>query len=204
MAFRFGQHGSLTNKGVVWHCPTCNAENTGPLEQGCTACNAGRDAAKASIAKSVAAAMVLEDPTRHQVDLSPIRDVVNAYVAWREGLRVKDLPDAFDDQLQFAFTAGAAWQREQQAAPAGNVPAGDGGGTVRTPAATTGGWTVCLIDPSETLTPAPLDARAHATILAALIFYRDNTLSYGVVPGNLSAQECTQLITQLTPQETEA
>jgi hypothetical protein len=34
-----------TGKGLgdigMWHCPSCNAENTGPLDKGCTVCGAG-------------------------------------------------------------------------------------------------------------------------------------------------------------------
>lgn len=47
----------------------------------------------------------------------------------------------------------------------------------------------------------PLDTRGQATVLAALAFYRDNMLSYGAVPGQLSAEECNQLIAKLQPAE---
>ncbi len=49
----------------------------------------------------------------------------------------------------------------------------------------------------------PVDARTHATILAALAAYRDNYLAYGDLPGQLTARECTQLIQTLTPPEIE-
>jgi hypothetical protein len=65
---------------------------------------------------------------------------------------------------------------------------------------TTGGWVLAMIDP-QTKEPTLTDARTQDTILAALAFYRDNQLAYGAVPGQLSAQECTALIAQLSPQE---
>ena len=53
-------------------------------------------------------------------------------------------------------------------------------------------------------TQQPLDPRQRDTILAALAFYRDNQLAYGVVPGQLSAEECSALIAKLQPADEEA
>jgi len=186
MAFRHFQ-GSPPVVHAAWTCPTCGAKNVGALEDGCPACKVGQDAQVAGHAP---------------VDLTPVRAVVNAYVAWREGLRVQDLPDAFDDQLQFAFTAGAAWQREQ-AAPAGNAtPTRGDGGNESSVAATTGGWVLLMVPKhGDANDEVGVDTRTQGTILAALAFYRDNQLAYGAVPGQLSAQECTALIAQLSPQE---
>ncbi len=186
MAFRHGQHGAITNKGVVWHCPSCNAENTGALEAGCQACKAGADAAIAA------------GQAQHPIAGNP-------FEAWLD----EQYPTGVDTShfviARKAWVAGVQygqWQ-QQQTAPVGNTPqAGSGGGTGSTPAAPEGGYTVELISPRHV--HLPVDPQTHATILAALAFYRDNQLAYGVIPGQLSAQECTQLITQLSPPEEEA
>ena len=46
-----------------------------------------------------------------------------------------------------------------------------------------------------------VDQRTKQTILAALAFYRDSTLAYGAIPGQLSAQEVSELINKLSPTE---
>lgn len=185
MAFRHFA-GTPPAPAAGWKCPSCAVLNTGPLEGGCTSCHAGDPKAQR---------------VRQPIDRSPLRAVVNAFMEWRRGLA--DLPEALDDQLQYAFTAGAAWA-QTQAAPAGNAPhTGSGGGVESTPAAaiSEGGWTMalCPADPDVALRQA--DPRTHATIVAALASYRDNFLAYGNLDGQLTAAEVSELILKLTPKE---
>lgn len=195
--------GSIPNKPVAWHCPSCTAENTGPLERGCTSCHAG-DPAYAKVAQQTE---TYNESKLQHVDLSGLRARVKAYVDWRDRNR-EHIPIVLDDALQFAFEAGADWARTEGAAPAGNALHEGVGGNERTEAAQpTGGWMVALIAPrtfaeDELIQlPTPVGPRAQITILAALAFYKDNQLGYGDIPGQLTATECSQLIAQLQEQE---
>ena len=187
MAFRFGDHGTISRQQVIWKCPTCGTENAGPLEQGCTACKAGADAKTPAQAARI-------------VEAAP-GPSVTAFYQWATQLGL----DATRSELQEAWIAGARWARSQ-AAPAGNVP-GEGEGidaATTTRVVPVGGSLLATIDPITHDPTGLLDTRTHTTILAALAFYRDNTLSYGSVAGQLSAQEVTELLDQLTPKEGEA
>ena len=174
MAFRHGNHGTLTHRSTLWQCPTCGQENGGRLEDGCPACKAGADAKKAPTAF----------PSRRQ-DVPDAVDV--AFLLWlpESGLQGATFTT---EHLSMAFKAGAAWatgNREPLPPPL---------------LATAGGWTVALIPP-DTHEPVLVDARTEATLLAALAFYRDSQLSYGAVPGQLTAAEITELIEKLSPKE---
>jgi hypothetical protein len=189
--------GSIPQKAVVWKCPTCGVENTGPLEQGCTSCHAGDP-------KQVGKVTV-EAPDRQlqPIDLSGLRARVKAYTDWKKANRDR-IPTILDDALQFAFEAGADWAAEVLAAPAGNAHVGVGG-TERPEAATQGGHYLIMVpadaDGATVENTPQMDPRAQATIVAALAFYLDNQLAYGAIPGQLTAAECHALIDHLKEPE---
>jgi hypothetical protein len=88
-----------------WACPTCGAENSGPLPQGCTACGAGRPGRHIGTPPLRPPAELLEelpeepdmaDPPPAAAPGEPVGE--NPYTAWRRqnpGATVED-----------AFTAG--------------------------------------------------------------------------------------------------
>jgi hypothetical protein len=173
MAFRH-YTGTVQTKASVWRCPTCNAEVTTPLEQGCPQCNAGRDAAQARAAKA------MEQALPSTQSRTPLEQWV--YARYPEGLDTAGWVIA-----QGAWDAAIRWENRQRKehTEVAKVPAG-------------GSWELAMISAGE---HDKLDPRAHQTIVAALAFYRDNQLAYGAVPGLLSAQECSELIEKLQPQE---
>lgn len=179
MAFRhFG--GSVPPVRVAWTCPTCGDKQVGPLEDGCTTCTAGADARKAE------QALALGGPkTDEGGDLNFLKwwdahatefqhaDVYNiAKAAWEEAYH-------------------QAWYGKEAVPPARSV-------TIAAP--TTGGYLLAMVTP-ESHESILTDQRTHATILAALAFYRDNQLAYGGLSGQLDAAEVSALITKLTPRE---
>lgn len=210
MAFRhYG--GTPAPVRVAWRCPTCGSENTGALEEGCASCRAGADAAKSSDPRRgpgpPTTESLLQSMTGGPQELLGLLppNVVPVVLAFRAWVKAEIPLDHIADpaQLQKAFIAGAAWAREQQAAPAGTgTLTSSEGGNERTLAAAQGSW-VFMLAHLETQEEIPVDHRTHFTILAALAFYRDNQLAYGAVPGQLDAQECSALIDKLTPQAEE-
>lgn len=58
---------------------------------------------------------------------------------------------------------------------------------------------VLTVSDSAAGLPVAMDKWMLDTILAALVFYRDNQLAYGTLPGQLDAQDTTELISQITP-----
>ncbi len=113
---------------------------------------------------------------------------------------------AKDPNVRKAWDAGVAWARSQ-GGPAGNASNGEGSTERPLPPSTNPldrlTYNMALIDrhgPSDQ-DWEPLDDRVQQTLLAALAAYRDNYLAYGGIPGQLSAQEVTELITKLTPKE---
>lgn len=191
MALKHWQ-GSIPNKPVAWHCPSCTAENTGPLERGCTSCHAG-DPAYAKVAVQREAHNELVQRQQHPDGV--LEGASTAFDTWYTG------PESGRDTGWAAFAAGVRWARTQ-AAPAGNALTEGVGSTERPEAAPQGGWMLALIPPgSGALDAQDVDPRTQATVLAALAFYKDNQLGYGDIPGQLTATECSQLIAQLQEQE---
>ncbi len=98
------------------------------------------------------------------------------------------LPTDMAEAMKKAWDAGVAWAQQQ----AGTQPVPQG-------EATDEGWTMQLT--RDGAVDIPMNARAHLTICSALAAYRDNYLAYGGIPGQLSAQEVTELIGKLTPKD---
>jgi hypothetical protein len=164
--------GTIQEKPAAWTCPSCGRSNTTPLEQGC-ACGVGRDA-KVATAGPVAVAVVGE--------LEPFAQW------WNEHIPLIGKLGTAREIAAHAWEAGAAWAL----APRPDQP------TKADPA--TGGWGLHMSTPAG-YDDGPLEARAHATILAALAFYRDATLAYGTIAGQLNAAEVGELIAKLQPAE---
>lgn len=182
MAFRhYG--GEPKPVSTAWTCPTCGTGNTGPLEGGCVACKAGADAKRSTL-------------LRGSTILAPIQLPTDALLEAFEGWYGQQTPQALRgerDAALLGFIGGVHWARSlPEHAPA--VPA--------LLPIVTGGHLLAMVH-STSHEPTLLDSRTQRTILAALAFYRDNTLAYGAVPGELSAEETTQLIEQLTEPEPE-
>ncbi len=188
MAFRHGEHGVLTTKSAIWFCPSCGKENTGPLEAGC-ACGVYKDAKKVTPVVKDNIIIPAFDPK----SLDP-QEV--AFSQWYN--KSSDHLDAHDMSRE-AFAAGVAWARGNPLPRPVPLPSDA--------VVASGGWNLAMThsDPSTWGDPehmnTPLDKRAQETIKAALAFYRDNTLQYGPIPGQLSAAECTQLIATLSAPE---
>jgi hypothetical protein len=202
MGFRF-YAGTPPVVHTTWKCPTCGTANTGPLEEGCAMCKVGADATPAQ-----AALPQTGDPI--------IDPVYSAFLTWAETLH-----DVANQTLrqhgEAAFRAGAAWatgNRTPLPAPLPVTPSmllvtpaiGAVSWVTSTngqpPITSEGGWMLAMVPP-DTHEPTLIDQRTQATVLAALMFYRDNQLGYGAVPGQLSAQECAALIVKLTPRDSE-
>jgi hypothetical protein len=177
MAFRHWQ-GSVPVKANAWKCPTCGNEVSNPLEQGCPHCQAGRDAAQARVAKAMEQALTREGPE----DPEKV-----AFDAWFK-THYSERDDAVT-RVRLAFAAGAAWAAGQQAKD-----------PIVSVAKPEGGWVLGMGEDHATMLKV-VDPRTTQTILAALTFYRDHQLGYGTIPGQLSAQECSELITKLSPTE---
>lgn len=194
MAWRHGNHGTISRQGAIWKCPTCGTENTGPLEVGCSACKAGADAQSPS-------SPLAREAARQIHEAAALPRVHNAFDNWYTG------SEALRDAMWSAFIAGAAWA-VADAAGARMVLTAQVDGELPTakapihPAeADAGRWGLALVPPDSTAPLAWVDARTEQTVLAALTFYRDHTLVYGLVPGQLSAEEVTTLIVRLAPVE---
>lgn len=187
-----------------WKCPSCQAQNTGPLEGGCVNCGAGSDAKKAE--KQTAAPSAPPGIQPEQLHGLPegmlpggpaagVDREAAAFEEWFEWYGREHPPDrkALDLNRAYlvdAFYAGIAWAREQAFAAATEFLEPD-----------PSGGRLLFMDAAPGAVPAPLDDRTHATIVAALTFYRDNHLGYGDLPGQLSAMEVSALLKQLAPEE---
>lgn len=175
MAFRhYG--GSTPSARAPWKCPSCGAENSGPLEQGCSACGAGGDAKKLD--------SPLAPPRGSTVpDVLADTSVEYGFHQWWEGR--KDLyPDANEDLLMHVFAAGVDWMRRVLQRTA--VPAPPAGRTEMD----------ALVDVAFIDLQDPI---VRATLAAALSFYIDNQLTYGAIPGQLDAEGARALLAQLQP-----
>jgi hypothetical protein len=167
-----------------WRCPTCGTEQTGPLKAGCQACGAGADGRKVEEKPVGASAPLVQSGVAKRpaepLAQAPVRPEYLGFDEWQ-----RQYPNA-DDLLE-AFMAGVAWARAQAVVPE-VIP------STRPSAAPT---TLVQMDIAFS------DAATCETIIAALAFYRDNQLQYGAVPGQLTAEQVTDLITRLSPQEVE-
>lgn len=205
MAFRhFG--GKVPEPLTEWDCPSCGATNTVPLKAGCQTCRAGADARKVGSTPQ-------QDAVRQAqaIPIDPADPAEKAFYAWAIETR---LDSQHKSAAKEAFMAGVAWAQAQQ--DARGVP-GPAGVDLRAPATGPVVTSPVIGQVHLRLAPLPfeetndhceqgeaLDEATAQTILAALAFYRDNQLAYGAVPGQLSAEQVTELITQLSPQEAES
>lgn len=163
---------------AAWTCPTCQHQNTGPLEAGCSACKAGADARKA-------------EPTAPP-EVSEAERNFNAFVTVTYPLGLS--PSTYTVAQQ-AYMAGVRWAQTRQeiaamTQPAAPVPTAEGG------------YTLILATPDQKDADC-VDRATHQTILHALASYRDNVLAYGAIRGQLTAQEVSELIVKLTPKDEE-
>lgn len=172
MAFRHGDHGTLTRQGVVWKCPSCGRENATPLEQGC-ACGAGADATVAT----------------ERVVLDEVSRIDSPFEAWMRITYPQGVTTNEWVVAHAAWEAGVAWAGRAQGQSSDPIPSGS-----------QGGYVLGLVKTSD-LSSTVMEVRTQATILAALDFYLGNQLAYGAVPGQLSAAECQELIAKLRPVE---
>lgn len=186
MALRHYQ-GTPKPVAAVWHCPTCKAENTGPLEAGCPRCKAGADAKKVGPKPPPAAppAPLVSAPEPEPIEPMLRTPSRQAFETWCIDAQC----DPNEEVIAWdAWEAGIAWQLAQ--AREVSTP-------TTLPVATA--QLILVVNEQEM---QPLDPRARLTILEALKFYRDNHLGYGAQPGQLTADEVTDLIAQLSPEET--
>ena len=178
--------GRTPSVDAPWTCPSCGAENQVPLKAGCQVCRAGADAKRVGAPEPPPA-----DPA------PPARPVLatdhpSPFWQWQ---------DAHKDQLglqspgvwalmEEAFMAGVAWAQAQAAER-------------RAEAETAIGQLVSegVREATPVFAGCDFDPITQHTILAALAFYRDNQLQYGAVPGQLSAEQVTDLIQRLSPPE---
>jgi hypothetical protein len=168
---RHYQGGGLGQVGI-WGCPSCGADNTGPLEQGCSSCGAGKPTRTMSAPTSptppppAAAA-----PEEGQVRPGDVADV------W-----ASDHPEVVSiaEAYRAGYLAGVrAAQAAQQAARAAQQASAAA---------------------AASAVPVP-DAKAYRTMVAALSLFRDQVLAghpEEVTSGEwLSAEEATTVISQL-------
>lgn len=184
---------------TAWKCPSCLAVNMGPLEAGCVQCGAGADGAHKGQAPVESPGAAVPAPPQSQArPLSQARgaeppsrvDVPSgAAEAWEAWVEQRAGSEVNWGLVRGAFMAGVAWVQGQQQEVAPELPQAPD-------------LYLYLVN-RETMAEDGLQGMANDatrnTVLAALAFYRDNALSYGSVPGQLSAQQVTELIDRLTP-----
>lgn len=205
MAFRhYG--GRVPIVTAPWKCPSCGAENLGPLEAACQLCGVGKDGAHVGQAPPpppAAPALSVVLGKTAAATASSTRAEDEAFTAW---VLRQPVALSLDGQAvaRRAFLAGVDWARgvaerfpedprDPQVQQREATPAPSGGGAqlyITTPQGWLAGGGTELVED-----------RTLQTILAALIFYRDNQLGYGAVPGQLDAQEVSVLVARLTPAE---
>lgn len=202
MAFRF-YGGSAPSAVAPWKCPSCQQENTSPLERGCTHCGVGADATH-----------VGQDPvrvTRPQAEATTVGDLVitgpdgQAFERWLA--RQPRMDTATQMVAKRAFLAGMdwAWKRDEidhpdpRDSPVRGAIEGEAALDLsEQPPAPLEGATLYISDYGDDGVHQ-IDDRSKDTIVAALLFYKDNQLGYGAIPGQLSAQEVTELVKRLVP-----
>jgi hypothetical protein len=119
--------------------------------------------------------------------------VTTAFWTWLDTAKLSNLDTESDDNLEQAFRAGIAWalkQAEQMIDPKPLPALADATGSY-----------YMVLRQTNVQGEQMVDQRTQQTILAALAFYRDSTLAYGAIPGQLSAQEVSELINKLSPTE---
>lgn len=187
-----------TRRAIAWTCPSCHAKNTSVLEDGCPSCGAGADARRPGVQPRPH-----DGPPPSAAPPPQVSDKEPWLVAFETYcLHFPDVVGRVDDENTAAKIFMGGWNAARQTSP------------VRKP-------TTLAAAPSEgddvprkeklilaTILPhsdsyGPMTNTERDTILAALAFYRDNQLAYGAVEGQLTADQITELIDQLTPEEPE-
>ena len=161
----------------VWVCPTCRSENVGTVDDGC-----GNPECPTRQAQARKGEPQQQGSGRPSSVSSLVHDeaAAAAWDAWSEG---RPSNPAIRDAFFAGWESGLAY----------------GGGQGEAPP--TGGPVTPTL--SLSLGDHPVDDPTRDTILAALAFYRDNTLAFGPIPGQLTAQQVTDLLSQLTPKDEE-
>jgi hypothetical protein len=194
MALRHYQGSIGKPVGAVWKCPTCKAENTQPLEQGCPICGAGADAKPGTVPQASAERMTPMPPMQPLPAPQEPPNPHRAFVDWLHHVYPRGLDTAGYEIALAAWKAGyEAGYGEQPYRPPPMVPPKpllDPHGPLA------GGLALATYNPL-TLTVDQLSDRAQATILAALRFYQENTLVYGPLEGQLTSDEVDQLLASL-------
>lgn len=161
-----------------WRCPACAAQNTGPLDEGCTTCGSG--SARGRHVDDPPPVTKLDDLrldrsaafTAVKGDLQAGLDVHMAAVAWAAAHEESPLSDAFLAGYQFAL------QRTMKAPPVS----------------------------VDTTALAP-EGKARRTIIAALELFKDQVLREArdeIASGEwLTIEETEQLLQQLRDEEEE-
>ena len=137
---------------VAWNCPSCGVENTGPLEQGCVHCGAGKPGyhvavdhtVPAKIEDSPAVRLVQSDQIDHLRGLEV--EIYRAALNWTATHPDRSLTDAFVAGYQLASAQHRA--QTMHAAPV-----------------------------TADIEPLAPKGKARRTILAALQLFRDQVLT---------------------------
>ena len=112
-----GRHFKQAPAVNLWQCPACDADNFGPLEQGCSACGSGKPGKKVDPDDwGVSPVPTSTSSTEVQKSTSELEAPVDiAYRGWRKD-HPQDSQTPLDLQLYAAFVAGfyAAQGRVQQ------------------------------------------------------------------------------------------
>jgi len=206
--------GSIKPASTAWHCPSCHAEQTGPLEAGCQACGAGRDARKGEppAPRTEAQAAVIDGPLPGTFVAPPNIEVApdhrdEAYQQWRAfNLMPKGggySATAIEDLQHKAFMDGWVAAKAGTMVTHGSGTVGPEMPTPTTPAPTEEAGPKVLLYTAKVgeFVPAEVSGPTLSTIVAALAFYVENQLAYGPLPGQLSADQVRELLGQLLPAE---
>lgn len=210
-----------------WICPSCRTQNAGPLEAGCTHCNAGADAKKADTA-AVARAQQAAQPEvvpdaafvadhRTTFDAPPNIPIPpdgreEAYQRW-----LTVCPTLYAggySALQLQELRREAFMDGWVSSRAGTHSHGGPGVVLPTPppagpVVTTTIITEVPAGPSLLLytakpgefVPEEASAPFRDTVIAALLFYVENQLGYGPIPGQLTADQVREVLAGLMPAE---
>lgn len=106
-----GRHYRQVPAVNLWQCPACDADNFGPLEQGCTSCGSGKPGQK--VAPSITTSTSSTEVQKSTSEIEAPVDV--AFRAWRKDYQ-EDPQTPLPLHLYAAFVAGfyAAQGRVQQ------------------------------------------------------------------------------------------
>lgn len=197
MGFRHWQ-GTVREQAVAWKCPSCGAENTGPLAGGCAGCKAGADGQKVAepqraVENPLPSPIVVRQPAEPSGRQLILNRAHTAFDDWYRG------PEDHRESAWKAFIAGVTWAADfDPEKDSGLVPPAT---PVAAAAPPKEPYMLALVDPVKHESSL-MDGPTQATVVAALEFYLNNQLAYGAIPGQLSAEDARKLLELLQPEGT--